>query len=264
MANKKVILDKKNILPRYPREYFAAPVYFALKTAEITSISLEDSMTAYTGLYTEVTGLDWRSDKTSPIWKKILAKIGDSKDPEYITDIMYGEFLQLPHSKYNPEFVPEGLIKFGPLALDYTPYNKERLSIRIHYLVQRGEASYLSSEKSDELRQYFKDFLQHAKDHHSDAVYFTSSTWLNNIPNFVKLFPPNFNKKTKNIGGSSYLGLWGQFVKSDGTGNTKRLAEFTTNLAEAKNIKEVIRAIPLPVLEAVEPIDDFYQMYKIS
>ena len=81
------VSDKKDdMLPRYPRKYFAAPVYFALKMSEIESMLLEDSMTIYIGLFTEATGTDWRSNKTSPVWKRILGKIGASKDLEQVLE----------------------------------------------------------------------------------------------------------------------------------------------------------------------------------
>ena len=248
----------------YPRAYFAAPVHFALKLAAVTAAPLAHTLTAYTGLYTEVTGVDWRDEQTSPVWRQVLTAIATSTDPQVIADTMYTIYLQQPHSRFDPTHVPPGMVAFGPLALDYLPYNAARRTIRIHFLARRAQPSWLASARGDELTAQFRRFLQYAKRQHPDARWFKTSSWLNNIPNYRRLFPPPFTATLQNIGAGSYWGVWGQFVQADGRGNEARLQQFVARLAQAHSLDEAVDALPLKVLEGIGPIDDFYQHYQVA
>ena len=114
----------------------AAPVHFALELAAVTAAPLAHTLTAYTGLYTEVTGVDWRDEQTSPVWRQVLTAIATSTNAQVIADTMYTIYLQQTHSRFDPTHVPPGMVAFGPLALDYLPYNAARRTIRIHFLAR--------------------------------------------------------------------------------------------------------------------------------
>ena len=91
-----------------------------------------------------------------------------------------------------------------------------------------------------------------------------SSTWLQNPPNYRNLFPAAFTARLRGIGGGSYLGVWGQFVRADGSANHARLADFQSRLATAHTLAEATAALPLNILEATGPIADFYAEYNIE
>jgi hypothetical protein len=177
---------------------------------------------------------------------------------------MYETYLDQPHSIFQPEKTPEGISRFGPFGLDYNEYNRERNTVRLHFMPQRQAVSELATERFDELREHFKALLQYTKEHHPEVKNFTCSTWVNAIPNFRRLFPQTFLDRMQDIGGSSYLGIWGQFVKSDGSGNINRFNQFVQGLSNAKTVEEAVDAFPFKVLEAVGPLDDFYKEYTIS
>jgi hypothetical protein len=253
----------------YPKEYFAAMVIWSLKISNIKSISLEEAMLEYSDIYGSLTEEPWDHRFSSELWQVFLTAIKDISDQTIILEKLYALYLEQDHSVYAVKLqisselkVLDDQVTCGPLALAYDEYNKQRNSVRIHYNPTRGEKSWLASDRFSELHEAFRKLLEYSSKHY-DAAYFTSSTWLNNVPNFQRLFPASFVEQMKDIGGSSYLGVWGQFVQSDGTGNTARLEEFTTKLKEANTMEECINAIPFKVLEGVGSIQDFYNMYEI-
>ncbi|MFW5720006.1 MAG: hypothetical protein ACOCXT_03210 [Candidatus Dojkabacteria bacterium] len=154
-------------------------------------------------------------------------------------------------------------VSCGPLVLAYDEYNQERDSVRIHYNPTREEHSWLSTDRFPSLQHAFKKSLEYASESYP-ATYFTSSTWLNNVPDFIKLFPDSFNKQMENRGEGSFLGMWGQFIKSNGYGNEERLKDFIAELETVNTFEKAIEAIPLKVLEGVGLLDEFYSMYAIK
>jgi hypothetical protein len=134
----------------------------------------------------------------------------------------------------------------------------------MHFFPARGRESALSSRHFLERREDFRHLLLHIRTQHPTAETVKSSTWLHNLPNYRNLFPPSFQAQLQNIGASTYIGIWGQFVRSDGSGNQERLDEFALRLASAQSVAAVIDALPLKVFEAVGPIQTFYAEYDIE
>jgi hypothetical protein len=123
--------------------------------------------------------------------------------------------------------------------------------------------SALSSRHFQERRDDFRRLLLDVRAEHPDVERVKSSSWLQNLPNYRNLFPQKFQERLQNIGGSTYLGIWGQFVKGDGSGNQERLAQFRAALLQASTLDEAIAAFPFPVLEAIGPIQEFYEEYGL-
>jgi hypothetical protein len=254
----------------YPWEYFAAMVFWALKISKLKKVTLTDAMLEYTDLYGSLTEESWDKRLNSDLWNQFLDSIKNIQDPTAISDIAYNLYLKQDHSIYANKLqissemkISSDKVSCGPLELSFDEYNRERESVRIHYNPTRQEKSWLSSERFSELQEAFKKLLEYSYKNY-DAKYFTSSTWLNNIPNFIKLFPQSFNKNMKDIGGGSYFGLWGQFVRSTGQGNKERFEEFIKNLSDAKSFEQAQKSIPMKVFECIGPISDFYNMYEIG
>ena len=108
-----------------------------------------------------------------------------------------------------------------------------------------------------------KRLLSFVKTTHPGIVYFTSYTWLHNIPNYRALFPPAFVARLE-VMRDKFLGVWGQFVKWDGTANTTRYDVLLSNLRRSQMLDEIIDSIPLKVLGAREPIQVFYDFYELQ
>ena len=99
---------------------------------------------------------------------------------------------------------------------------------------------------------------------HLPRAYFAASVffaWRMAQLTHIPLFPPRFRACLENIGGSTYIGIWGQFVRADGSGNEARLAEFRAKLLRAQRVDEAIDAFPFKVFEAVGPVQEFFEEY---
>jgi hypothetical protein len=107
-----------------------------------------------------------------------------------------------------------------------------------------------------------KRLLEFVKANHPAIQYFTSYTWLQNLPVYRALFPPPFLARLA-VMRDKFLGLWGQFVRWDGTANQANVAAFTHRLQSAATLDEAIDAFPHQVLGAVGPIQEFYDHYAI-
>ena len=244
-----------------PREVFEAAVFFAGRIAEITGISRLDAIHQYTGLYREVTGRQGMEGGLDPLWVALTAKIEALPDADAITQLLYDAYLQQPHSLYHHRANTLTARVFGALGYIYEPTSR---LVRMHFFPTRSRVSALSSRSVEERRTDFRHLLLDVRATHPEAESVKSSTWLQNLPNYRSLFPSSFQARLKNIGGSTYLGIWGQFVKGDGSGNRERLEDFRAKLAQARSVDEAIGAFPFPVLEAVGPIQEFYKDYDLG
>jgi hypothetical protein len=245
----------------HPREYFAAAVLFAWRVAQLANMPILDAINQYTGLYREVTGREGLDGGIDPLWKELEAQLESLHEPEAITQLLYGAYLQQPHSLYRPGANTLNASIFG--ALGYV-YLAELRQARMHFFPTRSGDSALSSRHFDERRADFRRLLLELRAQHAEAETIKSSTWLQNLPNYRNLFPQPFRARLQNIGGSTYIGIWGQFVRSDGSGNRQRLEQFRANLMQAQSVAEAVDAFPFKVLEDVGPIHEFYEEYDLG
>jgi hypothetical protein len=244
-----------------PREYFAAAVSFACKVAQLESISLVAAIENYTGLYREVTGWEGLEGGIDPLWSELMVEAGGTDGVEAITQRLYNAYLAQPHSRYVPRANNLHAAVFG--ALGYV-YLSEQRQARMHFFAHRSGESALSSRQVQARRADFRRLLLDLRGRHSEVETIKSSTWLHNLPNYRDLFPPAFQARLKNIGGSTYIGIWGQFAKADGSGNVERLEAFRAALLQARHLDEAIQAFPFKVFEAVGPVGEFYASYDIG
>lgn len=246
-----------------PKEYFEAEIYFAYTISNIKKISMSEAAKNFTGVAREITGMmkeDWEEVKNSKLWIDLKFKLDTLTNPEDITNLVFNMYKHQSHSKYNPDD-DHGYKRFGSLAYDYFEDIK---TVRIHFLPERSTISALSSRFIEDRKNDFKALLEDVKSNYPEAEFVKSSTWLQNLPNYKKLFPLNFQNDLEDIGASSYIGIWGQFQKGDGYGNTERLGEFKKKLSHAKTLEEAIDSFPLKVLEVTGSIEEFYKYYEIK
>lgn len=246
---------------RYPFEYFAAPLAFASTIAEVTGMPLWEAVSRYTPLREEISGALFLDRPDEDAWGTILQGSA-GKSPQQIAGDIYALYLRQPHARFQAEWVPRGSTRFGSLGVDTSDYNLSRDQVKLHFLPTRKGGSDLASSRIAERRADMQRLLLFVKDTHPDIRYFTSYTWLQNLPNYRALFPPSFLDRLV-VMRDRFLGLWGQFVKWDGTANHTNYTRFLQALQRATTLDEVIDAIPLKVLGAVGPIDEFYAWYAI-
>lgn len=263
-----------------PYEYFDAQVSFAKKISEITGETLEESMLEYTDLYNSLTNKEYGKDeeegKYTPLWTTYMEKIKDVDTAEGISKITYGLFLEQEYSKVvvsNEE--KEEANRFGCFKIDYGDYNREREQIRLHFTPERRDLlkgkfeekhGDLSTKYLPERREEFKSMVRYIHDHmdlFEGAKYLKSSTWLQNIPNYQSFFPSKYVLEENRVKkGKNFLGLWGQFVKWDLTGNVEVLNKFEENLEKSTMLDDAIETFPYPVYEIQVPLEELFEMYK--
>jgi len=265
-----------------PYEYFDAQVSFAIKISEISGKKLEEGMFEYTDLYNSLTNKPYGEQEEKgnylPLWKEYMRGIQDLSGTKDISDITYNLFLEQDYSKIIiSENQNQQTNTFGCFKIDYGDYNKQREQIRLHFSPKRLDL--LKSDNEDKhgdlstkylprRKEEFKSMIMYIHENinlFDGAKYLKSSTWLQNIPNYQSLFPSKYSleenriKKNKN-----FLGLWGQFVKWDLTGNKKIFKIFRENLKKANTLEDSINAFPYPVYEIKVPLEKLFKMYEIE
>lgn len=246
---------------RYPFEYFAAPLAFASRISERTGLPLWDAVAKYTALQEEVTGAAFQEEPNYGIWNRFL-HITAGKAWLDIAQVAYALYLEQPYARFDATWTPTGSTRFGALGVDTSPYNVSRNQVKLHFLPTRSGASDLASSRLSERRGDMKRPLRFVKTTHPSIAYFTSATWLQNLPNYQALFPPAFLQR-REVRRDHFLGLWGQFVKWDGSANTSNYDRLLSNLQQAQTLDAIIDSIPLKVLGARVPIEAFYEFYEL-
>jgi hypothetical protein len=245
-----------------PKEYFEAAIFFAYTISKIKGIKMSEAAENFTGLAREITGMfkeDWEQVKSTNLWSDLKAEFDKTTDPKIMTNMFFNTYKKQVHSKYDPD-ESKGYVKFGSIAYDY---QEDSRTVRLHFLPERSTVSALSSKYLKERENDFKNLLEDVSRKYPEASFVKSSTWLQNIPNYRNLFSQKFQDGLKDIGASSFIGIWGQFQKGDGFGNVERLKEFKNKLLQAKTLEEAIDAFPFKVLENIGPIAEFYEKYNI-
>jgi hypothetical protein len=246
---------------RYPFEYFAAPLTFANRISGVTGARFWDCVSKYTPVHEEVTGTLFQEKPNEVVWNTIIHSTA-GKSYQEIAQFVYALYLEQPHAAFDANWVPQGSTRFGALGVDTGPYNLSRNQVKLHFLPTRARASDLASSRLQERREDIKKLLIFVKATHPGVHYFTSYTWLQNIPTYRALFPPSFLERLV-VMRDKFLGVWGQFVKWDGTPNQTNYNEFMGRLQQATTLDDIIDSIPLKVLGATRPIREFYDFYGI-
>ena len=247
---------------RYPFEYFSAPFAFASRISDITGAPLWDSVSRYTPLLEEITGASFQEQPNEAIWNTLLHST-TGKSWQEVAQVAYSFYLEQPYAAFDGTWVPKGSTRFGALGVDTGPYNLSRNQVKLHFLPTRSGGSDLASSRLGERKEDMKRLLSFVNDKHPGINHFTSYTCLQNIPNYRALFPPTFLDRLV-VMRDKFLGLWGQFVKWDGTANQTNYEVFISRLHQALTLDEIIDSIPLKVLGASGPIQEFYDFYGVQ
>jgi hypothetical protein len=247
---------------RYPFEYFSAPFAFASRISDVTGASLWDSVSRYTPLHEEITGASFQEQPNEAIWNTLLDSTTGTAWQE-VAQVAYSLYMKQPYAAFDATWVPKGSTRFGALGVDTSPYNLSRNQVKLHFLPTRSGGSDLASSRLGERRSDMRRLLSFVKDKHPGVGHFTSYTWLQNIPNYRALFPLVFLDRLVVIR-DQFLGLWGQFVKWDGTANQTNYDTFISGLHQALTLDEIIDSIPLKVLGARGLIQEFYDYYGVE
>ena len=270
---------------KHPFEFFLAQVLFAKKMSEILNISFESSLIEYTDLYVVFTGSNWseKEDKGEYLdpWKTFIELNSQVNDMYEFAKRMYEEYIKQAYAyveveKEDPYLVKDNEFRFGCFTIDYSEYNRSREQVRLHFTPLRkglfsdaafvGEGD-LSSNNFPQRKIEFREmvtFIKNNPDRFKEAKFLVSSTWLQNIPNYQKLFPPKYSlDQNREKRDDSFLGLWGQFEKWNFEGNVLNLKKFEEKLNNSRTKEEVVDSFPNPVYKIRVPLMELYEYYNI-
>jgi hypothetical protein len=270
---------------KHPYEYLAAQVFFADKMSRLLRISLPSAMIKYTDLFMTLVQRNKEKEEDegnySRVWLDFIQQIQKIKDLKTISDILFNEFTKQARS-YIEIVLPErpkhydSEYTFGCFTINWCQENREKNQIRLHFEPLRMESfekeeirkvSDLATIYQAERTAEFKTIVKFIKDNlfqDKEIKYLLSSTWLQNIPNYQRLFPKKYSlTENRQRINDSYLGIWGQFERWNDTGNSNALAQFKSNLLNAKTEIEVRNAYPNPIFEIRVPLNELFDYYLV-
>ena len=262
---------------KYPYEYFAAQVEFGLAVSRVLKKRKIEVFKKYTDIYGAVTDhrfADTPNSKWVPnILKKLDYALENIVDSKELSTYIYDLFLSTPYiyEEYPSKYINEPL-RFGCFKLNYSNYYQHLKVVRLHFSPLRNGLDKLDKElrTSDLADVYMSDrkeefrnmitYIFNNPEEFKGATHFYSSTWLQNLPAYKSFFPRTKRKLEDTV----FYWIWGQFIKWDYSGNKYRLEEFASKLTQAKNIKQVIDAIPYKVYEVKIPLKRMFDFYGLS
>lgn len=270
-------MNKKKFI-KYPYEYIAAQIEFGLAVARVKRTKdLAAVFKTYTDIYGVITnnmyanipGNEWVKENINSFEKLLKTE----KDSTKLSIKTYDLFLATPH-KYDvfpSPYINEPL-RFGCFKLNYSDYYKNQKVVRLHFSPLREglgsknpllRTSDLSPVYLDERKKDFSKMIQYIYDNTQEfqgATHFFSSTWLQNLDVYKGFFP----RTKRYLNTNAFYWLWGQFIKWDYTGNKHRFTVFKTSLQNAKNMQQVIDAIPYKIYDVKVPLKKMFEYYGLT
>lgn len=270
---------------KHPFEFFLAQIIFAKKMSTLLDIRFEDSLIEYTDLYVVFTGSNWteKEDRGEYLdfWKTFIELNSQVNDMYEFAKRMYDEYIKQAYAyveveKEDPYLIKDNEYRFGCFTIDFSEYNRSKGQVRLHFTPLRkglfndsrfaGEGD-LSSNYFSQRKTEFKELVTFIKDNpdkFNDAEFLVSSTWLQNLPNYQKLFPPKYSlDQNREKREDSFLGLWGQFEKWNFEGNVSNLKKFEEKLNKARTKEEAIDSFPNPVYKIRVPLREMFEYYGL-
>ena len=137
----------------------------------------------------------------------------------------------------------------------------------MHFLPRRSGHGELGSQDPIEneailqaRKNDMKNLLEFVKNEYPEIEFLATYTWLQNKANYRILFPSDVEMKLVR---DKFSGLWGQFMKWDGSASLQTYNQFLEKLKEAKTMEEVFDAIPMKVLGTTIPLEKMYKLYSL-
>lgn len=242
----------------FPIEYFGAQVYFAHKWSEVSGEDFGTTLLTKTALCRRITGSVSPTDEVLDEWNSLAASFGQVTDTHAVTQLLYQAYRENPKSVYVQPTHP------GAFGYDYLAEDR---TVKLHFTnPHRGERP-LSDENMGERRQEFRALLKNVRQEHPEAALLMSATWLRSTSHYQSLSPPDIDTpKDLMSADMKFAGnsVWGQFVDAFGNVNRRVYDQFIGSVDVATNLGELIAAFPYKTLQALDPIDKYYNYYKIE
>ncbi|TSC58568.1 MAG: hypothetical protein Greene041662_732 [Candidatus Peregrinibacteria bacterium Greene0416_62] len=232
------------------RDFFSLQIQFAHCVARVKGIPLHEALLRNTCLYRRF-GLPRPLDPKNPVWERFLSDLELAEHPE---DVAYA---------YATEHIAP---RESSGRCFYYDYDAEEKAIHMHFanndLDPRGPLSDARMPaRLAELRAMFEEI----KNQHPEAIAVSGSSWIYNVPNYRRLFPPEYTKEPKRApNGYPGMSVWGQFINRNGQLKVKEVSEFLGKLSVAQTEEDIPNAFPMKELAVKGNIEEFYKFYGIT
>jgi len=237
-----------------PYEFFRIQEIFAKKLAEITGMSLVESLLKYTTFYKRIGVQDWEHNINNILWQEYLQKIHSGTSPSEAAYSMYLIDFQ--------EVMPTNKIRE---CFSYNYYPKER-TVHIHFRNNFANSnSPLSDENMQDRIDELKNIFTEVKRKYPEAEKVMGGSWLYSYETYRRLFPHHFTEsmiERDNIGHQGNA-IWGQFLQSNGELNESRANEFLQKVETARTKEDLFRAFPIKFYETIGDVKEFYEFLDI-
>ena len=226
----------------YSLEFFELQLLFAAKVADLSGLSLAQTVGSHTNIYVRL-AMGPRLDGANPAWLEYVSALANVRDRAAWT---YEAHLQRAHLPAGPP----AAASVG--CFSYAPWGPNRVRLHFHPGLQRSDSP-LSLVNQHRRRQELTALLSKIVLLEPD-IHVVGASWLYNLNSYRRLFPQRYLDSLQPIEPPyQRLPLWGQFLHRDRSVRTVAAQRFRTRLAQTTNFAELGSCFPLPVLSAAVP-----------
>ena len=255
---------------RSGQDFFQVQTEFAATAARILKIPYEQAMTQYTNLFNFIASDDREIENIEKVWDEFVKESGQAVQEGNMAGVA-----RIAYEKYNRPIKHQESRdteeEFGCFSYHIQFPHKEGTAsrVQVHFLNRDSEGGGpLSQAKlATRKKELVAMFRKIREKHPSEDFVVTGSSWLYNIPQYRELFPKQYRESLNDPANvaptKTYLqnlGLWGQFLKADGTTNMELWSEFRKRLELATTEEGLLESFKVKVLTPKAPISAFYEM----
>jgi hypothetical protein len=238
------------------KAFFELQLDFADVLAKHFEISFEESLYAYTSIYTRLIGFsDFNPPHADhPKWQTVLKDMPINSAARL--DYVYELYLEYEKNKRPTD---NGQKLFGCFSYAYIA-DKDKFALHFTNADPQGN---LGRDRVQQRMLDLKELFVSMKneDHPTALVYVT--TWLLGIEAFCRLFAPAFisSQQLRDKGTAQDNGWWGQFLDKEHRLKTDMAAKLRENMKTKRS--SIDEYFPLKTMRAEASQQAFYDFYRL-
>lgn len=252
---------------RFGQDIFQVQAEFAQAVARIEKVAYEDALVNYTDLFNFIADDERDYDKVEDVWQEFT-----DESRAFVEAGDMASVARVAYEKYNRPGVreyPGTKNSFGCFSYAVRKDDTDVNEVLIHFQNKDNEGGGpLSASKIELRRNELREMFASIREKYPNKDFLVSGgSWMYNIPQYRELFPKEYQESLKEPYNTAQtkqylqsLGLWGQFLKADGSVNKPMWDEFKQNIEAATSEEELLRAFEVKVLTPRAPVSAFYNM----
>lgn len=232
------------------KDFYDLQVRFAKNIARVLPTTLDDALLRYTCIYRRL-GLPHPVNADNALWREFMSHV-HSGEPS--AKVAYAMILE--HAPAREQTTQ--CFSYG--------YDSESHFVELHFANNDPhERGPLSDERMQARIEELKTMFEQIRRNHPDAEKVRGSSWIYNLANYRRLFPPSYTESlgTPDIGFTG-MAIWGQFIDRKGGLRSEQAKAFLERVEQGHSKSDLLKAIPLAQRSAEGDIGDFYAFYGIQ